>query len=462
MAGHEPLLGRRRPGCRASASRGEGRPRRPATRQRRDDRGPDGRRLLGHRHRRLQCRRTTRSRTSAPATTADTGSPGSSLSGVRFLHNVATDNGEPGIYIGDSPDAQAVVIGNTAIRNGVGGEGFGFLLRDSSHGLVIGNRRAELRRVRLHRSGFNQAEPLSDWTARGNTANRNNGACPRTPAFSAFSGTGILLGGTHAVTVDEEPRLRQPAAHRLGALGRHRGRVDDLDRRSPATDVDPTDNVVARNVAFHTQAGGHRLGPATGSGNRFRRNHCAFSIPFIGSATDRAAPCRLERGLQDLRVRAAPPWRRPGPGRRASRPPRRFGAPRRREGDEPRIRVLRVLRAARGRARARRCRSCRPPGRPGRRRPCRSPRARRRASCRGPGAATRREDGAVADDLVGAHDPRCRIDAAVGDSGAGRRHLHRGGEHALLADRGGADRERVLEVFGELARLGRPAGAGSS
>ena len=50
------------------------------------------------------------------------------LSGVRFLRNVAIDNGEPGIYIGDSPDAQAVVFGNTSIHNGVGGEGFGFLL----------------------------------------------------------------------------------------------------------------------------------------------------------------------------------------------------------------------------------------------------------------------------------------------------------------------------------------------
>jgi hypothetical protein len=51
------------------------------------------------------------------------------LSGVRFLHSVATDNAEPGIYIGDSHDAQAVVLGNTSIHNGIGGEGFGFLFR---------------------------------------------------------------------------------------------------------------------------------------------------------------------------------------------------------------------------------------------------------------------------------------------------------------------------------------------
>ena len=53
------------------------------------------------------------------------------------------DNGEPGVYIGDSPHANAALSGNNAFRNGVGGgEGFGFLFRDSSHGDVHGNRAA--------------------------------------------------------------------------------------------------------------------------------------------------------------------------------------------------------------------------------------------------------------------------------------------------------------------------------
>ena len=131
------------------------------------------------------------------------GIAGFGLAGVRYLDSVATENGAPGIYVGDSPNAQAIVRGNTAIKNGVGAEGFGFLIRDSSHGRVIGN----------HASGncvgfffldhmFNPAEPLSDWTVEGNTATANNGACAAIPgAFPAFSGIGILLGGTHAVTV---------------------------------------------------------------------------------------------------------------------------------------------------------------------------------------------------------------------------------------------------------------------
>ena len=125
------------------------------------------------------------------------------LSGVRFLHSVATDNAEPGVYIGDSHDAQAVVLGNTSIHNGIGGEGFGFLIRDSSNGQVIGNHSTRNCVGFLfidHR--FGPPAPLSDWTAEANTANGNNGACPASEEFPAFSGTGILLAGTHAVDGD--------------------------------------------------------------------------------------------------------------------------------------------------------------------------------------------------------------------------------------------------------------------
>ena len=56
------------------------------------------------------------------------------LSGITFTRSVARDNGEPGFYIGDSPHANAWVVGNKAFHNGVGGEGIGMLFRDSSFG----------------------------------------------------------------------------------------------------------------------------------------------------------------------------------------------------------------------------------------------------------------------------------------------------------------------------------------
>jgi parallel beta-helix repeat protein len=68
--------------------------------------------------------------------TSGYGISGFMLEGVRFLDNEATGNSEPGFYIGDSPHADAEVIGNTASHNGApgGGEGFGILIRDSNHG----------------------------------------------------------------------------------------------------------------------------------------------------------------------------------------------------------------------------------------------------------------------------------------------------------------------------------------
>ena len=128
------------------------------------------------------------------------------LSGVHYLDNVAIGNGEPGFYVGDSPDAQAVLIGNTSIRNGVGGgEGFGFLLRDSSHGAVIGNRATRNCVGFVFIDTGENPDALTDWTTKGNTATRNNGACPGSTTdpipTPATSGTGIWLAGAAGTTV---------------------------------------------------------------------------------------------------------------------------------------------------------------------------------------------------------------------------------------------------------------------
>ena len=162
------------------------------------------------------------------------GIAGFEIEGIRYLDSVATENHAPGIYVGDSPEADAVIRGNTATSNGVGGEGFGFLFRDSSHGLVVGNH-ASGNCVGFHflDHRFNPDEILSDWTAEGNTATHNNGACPDAPTFfPAFSGVGILLFGANDVRVKQEPRRRQPTVRAVGLRGRHRGRVLALPRRS--------------------------------------------------------------------------------------------------------------------------------------------------------------------------------------------------------------------------------------
>ena len=196
------------------------------------------------------------------------------LSGVQVLHTVAIGNGEPGLYIGDAPDAQAVLIGNTAIRNGIGGEGFGFLIRDASHGLVLRNMAtANCVGFVFIDTGFNPAEPLSDWTAKANTANRNNGACPASDEFPAFSGTGIFLGGTH----DVEATRNRVFGNRPAIASMLSGGIV-VASTTALGGADPSDNVVARNVALHNQPAG-LVWDGTGTGNRFARNVCATSTP---------------------------------------------------------------------------------------------------------------------------------------------------------------------------------------
>ena len=87
---------------------------------------------------------------------------------ITYTHNVASGSEEAGFYVGDSPDAEAVVTHNTATGNL-----FGFFFRDSEHGLyahnlakgncvgimALGHRRAGrggLRRDRQNRVFHNQ------------------------------------------------------------------------------------------------------------------------------------------------------------------------------------------------------------------------------------------------------------------------------------------------------------------
>ena len=53
---------------------------------------------------------------------------------ITYTHNVASGSEEAGFYVGDSPDAEAVVTHNTATGNL-----FGFFFRDSEHGLYAHN-----------------------------------------------------------------------------------------------------------------------------------------------------------------------------------------------------------------------------------------------------------------------------------------------------------------------------------
>jgi nitrous oxidase accessory protein NosD len=118
-------------------------------------------------------------------------------SGTRYLHNVSRGNDAPGLYIGDSPQAHASVIGNRSVNNA----GEGLLARNADFGtardnVFTGNCAGIL--VLADAPG-----PATDWKLTHNTVAKNNKACAGDPAEGEppLSGIGIALLGAANTSV---------------------------------------------------------------------------------------------------------------------------------------------------------------------------------------------------------------------------------------------------------------------
>jgi len=132
------------------------------------------------------------------------------LNHVEFSDDVSHDNGAPGFYIGDSPDADAKVMDNLSYRNGAGlEEGDGFLFRDSTHGDVRRN-------VAFGNClGFNVVDspenpaPAEQWTLRDNFSSGNSRACRGEQGGGPppLSGIGFAILGAHDVKLEHNIAL---------------------------------------------------------------------------------------------------------------------------------------------------------------------------------------------------------------------------------------------------------------
>jgi hypothetical protein len=209
------------------------------------------------------------------------GISGFGLKGVRFVNNIAHDNVHPGFYIGDSPEANAYVVGNRSFHNGVGGteatpaEGFGFLFRDSSHGVVRDNSASDncIGFIFVDSSGNPTAE-LNDWRAVENSARNNNRSCAgETDFVPPTTGIGFALVGTKHVTLRENT-----------ARGNGTGKDPKLAGGILVMSVKtvggllPTDNLIVENKAFGNSPNDIFF-DGSGSGNKFEGNSCKTSSP---------------------------------------------------------------------------------------------------------------------------------------------------------------------------------------
>jgi len=185
---------------------------------------------------------------------------------IAYTHNVATGSGEAGFYIGDSPDAQAVVTHNTATGNL-----FGLFFRDSEHGLLANNfTKGNCVGIMTLDTGSPGAEGLV--TIRQNRVFHNQKACPAGEG-PPLSGVGIMLfGTTHASVWGNRVTKNQPTGPSFvtGGIVVHSAGI--------VGGADPTSNVVTQNFV-HDNLTKDLKYDGTGSGNTFPNNDCGTSHP---------------------------------------------------------------------------------------------------------------------------------------------------------------------------------------
>ena len=187
-------------------------------------------------------------------------------SGGQYWDNVTPHNHEAGIYVGDSPHADAVVRDNVSYGN----LGNGIFIRDASHGTVEDNQAFDNCIGILF---LETPEPTQnrDWVASGNSANHNNAACPASEDGPAISGLGIVIFGASSETiVDNAANGNQPSGDTPASAG-----IAVLS--DPANGITATDNTIKKNSAFGNTP--VDLFWDQQGNNTFKGNRCKTSNP---------------------------------------------------------------------------------------------------------------------------------------------------------------------------------------
>ena len=185
-----------------------------------------------------------------------------------MIRNRASESGEAGFYIGDSPHAKAVLHDNHAARNG-----FGFYVRDASGGTAIENVATGNCIGMMLRDSISSGR-VARWTVARGEFSRNSRHC---------GGTGIMLAGARRSVIRRNDVIanRQPDPLRLSG-----GIV--LASTAALGGSDTAHNLIAHNRALRNRSADIAW-DRDGHGNRFRANRCNRSRPR-GICHARGAP----------------------------------------------------------------------------------------------------------------------------------------------------------------------------
>ena len=183
-------------------------------------------------------------------------------------HNLTEGSGEAGLYLGDSPDADSVIVGNVTRGNG-----YGIFLRNSQGATVEDNISTGNCVGILVLAGA--PGPSGHYRIADNRIVGNNRVCPANDGAPPLSGLGVFLVGANDTTVEDNVIRDNGGTGDSIAKG---GVVLLSSAAVPGlAPIDPTNNVIRDNRLSRNTP--DLVYDGSGSGNSFSDNRCSSSTP---------------------------------------------------------------------------------------------------------------------------------------------------------------------------------------
>ncbi|MEJ7815348.1 MAG: NosD domain-containing protein [Rubrobacter sp.] len=186
-----------------------------------------------------------------------------SSTGTQMIANLTRGSDDAGLYVGDSPHADATVAANETYDNFLG-----ILVRNALHGKIAGNR------VHNNCLGMlflaDEPGPAGVFDVRGNKVVNNTRACPAFEGAPPLSGVGIALLGARGMEIKGNHIVHNVPSGPTGFSG---GVV--VTKGFGGTP--PTNNTLTGNTILRNKP--DILWDKSGSGNRLKPNNCKTSKP---------------------------------------------------------------------------------------------------------------------------------------------------------------------------------------
>src|SRR5215211_5013735 len=186
-----------------------------------------------------------------------------SSTGTQMIANLASGSDDAGLYVGDSPHAEATVVANETSDNFLG-----ILVRNARHGKIAGNQ------VHNNCLGMfflaDDPGPAGVFEVRGNEVENNTRACPAFEDAPPLSGVGIALLGARGMEIKSNHIVHNVPSGPTGFSG-------GVVVMSGFKGTPPTNNTVTGNTILRNKP--DILWDKSGSGNRLEPNDCKTSKP---------------------------------------------------------------------------------------------------------------------------------------------------------------------------------------